>query len=115
MEIYKVIPIQEERDILHLPWSLALDPEQIGPYVNVILFHVPGWFFNLIRIQALPREKKYIRGDMIMKECLQTSGRAFFSFYLLKAQILTNSRFTPADLQYNKNQPNKTQTSPGAI
>lgn len=68
MEIHEAIPVQEERDILHLPWSLALDPEQIGPYVNVILFHVPKWFFHLIRIKALPRENKYSKGDMVMKE-----------------------------------------------
>lgn len=99
MEIHEVIPIQEERDILHLPWSLAWDPEQIGPYVNVILFHVPKWFFNLISIKTLPRENKYSRGDTVMKECLQTSGRTFFSFYFLKAQILTNFWFTSAELQ----------------
>lgn len=81
MEIREVIPIQEERHILHLPWSLALDPEQIWPNVNIILFHVPKWFFNLIRIKTLPRENKSNRGDMVMKECLQTSGRTFFSFY----------------------------------
>lgn len=63
---------------------------------------MPEWFFNLIRIQTLPRENKYNRGKTVMKEYLQTSGRTFFSFYFLKAQILTNFRFTPADLQYKK-------------
>lgn len=70
MEIYEVIPTQEEKDILHLPWLLALNPEQIGPYVNMILFHVLQWFFNLIRIKTLPRENKYNMGDMVMKERL---------------------------------------------
>lgn len=104
-----------------MPWSLVLDPEQIGPYVNMILFHVPKWFFNLIRIKTLPRENKHNGDDTVMKECLQTSGRTFFSFYFLKAPILTNFRFTPADIQLQEkkkkhpNQLNKTQNSPGAI